>query len=87
MAEVFACCLLALTGLGYSWAAFLMTGRDSAFANQSSWVYAQLLIALVLTVAALVATVRRLVRSSAALIGASVVACAATFMYWAAVRD
>ena len=87
IAETFACCLLVLMGLGFSWAALLMTGGDSAFQNESSWVYAPLLVALVLTATAIVATARRLVPRSAALIGASVVAYAATLMYWAAVAD
>jgi len=84
IAEGVACLVLVLTGLGCSFLALLFTGGDSAFATESGWVYAPLLVGLVLTAAAIGGTVHGRVAVSGALIGASAAAYAGTLLYWSA---
>ena len=80
--EAIFCVFLLLAGLGCSWLALLFTGGDSAFANESGWVYAPLLAGLGFTGVAVVATALRSTRLSAASIATSGFAYVATLVYW-----
>lgn len=80
--EAFACLLLVVVALGFAFVALLMTGGDSAFPDESGWVYAPLAISLALTTAAISTTALGYVAASAALIAASCLAYAATWIYW-----
>ena len=80
--EAVCCFLLVLAGLGFSFLALVLTGGDSAFANESRWVYAPFLLSLALTAGATGATALGYQTASAALIAASCLAYAATWVYW-----
>lgn len=81
-ARILACLALVAAALGVGFLALVATGGDSAFANESGWVYAPYLVALALTFAAVVASIFWSGRPSAGLSAAAALAYGGTLVYW-----
>ena len=78
-----ACGVLLSAVVGFSVLALLFTGGDSAFANESGWIYAPWLMAVVLTAAGCVATVADDRRPAVGLLAAATVSFVVTCRIWA----
>lgn len=82
LARIFACLALVAATLGVGFLALVATGGDSAFANESGWVYAPYLVAVTLTFAAVIASIVWSGRPSSALTAAAALAYVGTVAYW-----